>query len=37
MAHSIIVTSTVGLAYRIIVMNNTSDPTWNGANVSITA
>ncbi|UKZ64993.1 uncharacterized protein TrAtP1_006195 [Trichoderma atroviride] len=34
---AIIVTSTVGLAYRIIVMNSTDDPTWNGANVSITA
>ncbi|PTB37636.1 uncharacterized protein TrAFT101_005486 [Trichoderma asperellum] len=34
---AIIVTSTVGLAYRIIVLNSTGDPTWNGANVSITA
>ncbi|KAL6876962.1 hypothetical protein J3F83DRAFT_431474 [Trichoderma novae-zelandiae] len=33
---SIIVTSTVGLAYRVITMKDTVDPTWNGANVSVT-
>jgi hypothetical protein len=34
---SIIVTSAVGLSYRIIVLTSAEDPTWNGANVSITA
>ncbi|KAL7939324.1 hypothetical protein V8C35DRAFT_286330 [Trichoderma chlorosporum] len=34
---SIIVTSSVGLAYRIIVFKSSIDPTWNGANVSVTA
>ncbi|KAF3056812.1 hypothetical protein CFAM422_012615 [Trichoderma lentiforme] len=34
---AIIVTSSVGLAYRIVVFRSSTDPTWNGANVSITA
>ncbi|KAI1824548.1 hypothetical protein F4861DRAFT_505405 [Xylaria intraflava] len=33
----IVVTSVVGLAYRIIIEIGTPDPIWNGANVSITA
>ncbi|KAK9419295.1 putative Integral membrane protein [Seiridium unicorne] len=33
----IVVTSVVGLAYRIIVSNGSVDPLWDGAKVSITA
>ncbi|KAK8880088.1 hypothetical protein PGQ11_001382 [Apiospora arundinis] len=32
-----VVSSIVGLVYRVIVSYTTSDPMWNGANVSITA
>jgi hypothetical protein len=33
----IVVTSVVGLSYRIKVVSGTNDPIWNGAHVSITA
>jgi hypothetical protein len=33
----IVVTSAVGLFYRVEIMRGTTDPIWNGARVSITA
>jgi hypothetical protein len=33
----IVVTTAVGLAYRVVIEQGTPDPTWHGANVSITS